>query len=62
MEDRRDHYMKANMLASQFEALEEPQGAPTFDLVLGSDEIARRVLALPEVAGVWRETGRPSSS
>lgn len=52
MEERRDHYMKANMLASQFEALEEPQGVPTFGLALGSDEIARRVLALPEVAGV----------
>lgn len=62
MEDRIDHYMKADMLASQFEALEEPQGVPTFDLVLGSDTIARRVLALPEVVGVWRETGRPSSS
>jgi len=46
MEDRRGHYMKANMLRSQFDTLEEPQCVPTFDLSLGSDLIANQVLEL----------------
>ena len=49
MEEREGHYMKANMLAGQFDALEQPAGVPTFDLAIGSTEIARQVLALPEV-------------
>ena len=46
MEERRGHYMKANMLRSQFDALEEPEGAHThtYDLSLGSDLIAKQAL------------------
>ena len=44
MQERQGHYMKANMLRSQFEALEEPQGVPAYHLVLGSDNIAKQVL------------------
>ena len=46
MEERQGHYMKANMLRSQFDTLEEPRDIPTFDLSLGSDLIANRVLEL----------------
>ena len=44
MEERLGHYMKANMLRSQFNALEEPEGAHTYDLSLGSDLIAKQAL------------------
>ena len=44
MEERRGHYMKANMLRSQCDTLEEPEGAPIYDLSLGSDLIAKQVL------------------
>ena len=46
MEERQGHYMKANMLRSQFDTLEEPRDIPAFDLSLGSDLIANRVLEL----------------
>ena len=49
MQERQGHYMKAGMLASQFEALEEPEDVPTFELVLGSTEIARLIMDLPEI-------------
>jgi len=49
MQEREGHYMKANMLVGQFDALEQPTGVPTFDLAIGSVEIARQVLVLPEV-------------
>jgi len=32
MQARRNHFMKADMLRSQFDALEEPEGVPTFDV------------------------------
>ena len=51
MQDRQGHYMKAGMLASQFEALEEPEGVPTFELALGSPEIARLIMSLSEIQG-----------
>jgi gluconokinase len=44
MEQRQGHYMKANMLRSQFDTLEEPAGVPAYDLALGSDAIAKQVL------------------
>ena len=46
MEEREGHYMKANMLRSQFDALEEPEGVRvlTYELSLGSDLIAKQAL------------------
>lgn len=39
MEKREDHYMQAGMLASQFEALEEPANALLVDIGNSPDEI-----------------------
>ena len=41
---RKGHFMKPEMLRSQFEALEEPQGAWTFDVSLTVDEIVQEIL------------------
>jgi gluconokinase len=41
---RGDHYMKAAMLPSQFDALEEPEGVLTIDVVYPPEEIIRRIL------------------
>jgi len=49
MQAREGHYMKAGMLRSQFEALEPPSDVPVYDAELAPEEIAERVLALPEV-------------
>jgi gluconokinase len=42
---RKDHYMKPNMLKSQFEALEEPRDALTFDVSMSVNEIVQGILA-----------------
>ncbi len=44
MSARQDHYMKPEMLQSQFEALEEPSDALTVDISLSVDEIVRVIL------------------
>ncbi len=49
MEARKNHYMKAGMLKSQFEALEPPENVPTYDLLLPPEEIAGKIIALPKV-------------
>ena len=41
---RKDHYMKPEMLKSQFEALEEPAEALTVDVSLSVDEIVERII------------------
>jgi gluconokinase len=41
---RQDHYMKPNMLKSQFEALEEPTNALVFDISLTVDEIVEGIV------------------
>ncbi len=41
---RKGHYMKAEMLRSQFEALEEPSDALVVDVRLGVDEIVETIL------------------
>lgn len=41
---RKDHYMKPQMLQSQFESLEEPADALTFDVSLPVDEIVERII------------------
>ena len=44
MAARKDHYMKPEMLKSQFEALEEPADALTVDVSLSVDEIVQEIL------------------
>ncbi|MBA4138755.1 MAG: gluconate kinase [Opitutus sp.] len=41
---RKNHYMKADMVRSQFEALEPPKDALTFDVRLKPDEILQKIL------------------
>ncbi len=41
---RKDHYMKPQMLQSQFDALEEPADAITIDISSSVDEIVREIL------------------
>ena len=41
---RKDHYMKPEMLKSQFEALEAPAEALTVDVSLSVDEIVERII------------------
>jgi gluconokinase len=45
IEHRRGHYMKANLLPSQFEILEEPEDAITVEAALPEEEIVRQILA-----------------
>jgi gluconokinase len=42
--ERKDHYMKPQMLHSQFDALEEPAGALTFDVSNPVHEIVQGIL------------------
>ena len=44
MISRADHYMKPHMLQSQFEALEEPTNALTFDISVPINEIIKKLL------------------
>jgi gluconokinase len=41
---RKDHYMKPQMLRSQFDTLEEPTNALTFDVMLPVDEIVQGIM------------------
>jgi gluconokinase len=43
MKGREDHYMKAGMLQSQFEALEEPHGALVIDIDQPPDAIVQQI-------------------
>ncbi len=45
MEARKGHYMKADMLQSQFAALEEPPDAFTVDITPPVEEIVKQILA-----------------
>jgi gluconokinase len=44
MSARKDHYMKPQMLQSQFETLEEPQNALTIDISMPIEEIVKEIL------------------
>ncbi|MCC7119670.1 MAG: gluconokinase [Anaerolineales bacterium] len=44
MLERKNHYMKADLLNSQFEALEEPLNATVVDIQLPPDEIVELIL------------------
>lgn len=46
MSSRADHYMKPEMLQSQFDALEEPTNALTVDISLSIDEILQVITSL----------------
>ena len=46
MEKRTDHYMKPQMLKSQFNALEEPANALVVDISMSVDEIVQNILEL----------------
>jgi len=54
---RAGHYMKADMLASQFEALEEPSGAIIVDVAQSPEAIVEQVLG--ELREPPRADGRP---
>jgi len=45
LQHRAHHFMKANMLASQFDVLEEPSDAIIVDIVQPPDAIVERILA-----------------
>jgi gluconokinase len=44
LQQRANHYMKPNMLASQFEALEEPCDALTLDITCTPDEMVEAIV------------------
>jgi len=44
MIDRKEHYMQAHMLKSQFDSLEEPSNAISVDILLSVDEILQVIL------------------
>ena len=44
MKKRSDHYMKTNMLRSQFEALQEPQDALVVDIDKNLDSITKEIM------------------
>ena len=47
---QRQHYMKADMLRSQFEALEEPRNAMIMDIQQSPEKIVEKILAqIPEI-------------
>jgi gluconokinase len=45
MKKRKDHYMKPQMLKSQFDTLEEPTNALTVDISLAVDEIVQKIVS-----------------
>ena len=42
---QREHFMKSDMLLSQFDALEEPQDAVVIDIRLSEDEIINQIMS-----------------
>jgi gluconokinase len=49
LRSRRDHYMNPNLLASQFETLEEPADAVEIDASLSVDAIVQRIRTALEI-------------
>jgi gluconokinase len=45
MEKRTDHYMKPQMLKSQFDTLEEPTNALTVDISMSVDDIVKKIIS-----------------
>jgi gluconokinase len=56
LEARKNHYMKAGLLESQFAALEEPRDAIVADVAANPDSIADFVLSQLQVS-LPRKTG-----
>ena len=52
MADRQDHYMRADMLRSQFETLEAPENAITVNVDRSVEEIVEDIMAQLEAEGV----------
>jgi gluconokinase len=50
MQSRPEHFMKADMLASQFAALEEPSDAIVIDVALPPDDAVRQIVAALHLA------------
>lgn len=48
MTSRQDHYMKPEMLESQFDALEEPTNALTLDISMSVDDIVQTIIQLSQ--------------
>ena len=48
LDERRDHFMPASLLMSQFDALEEPRDAIWIDVAESPDDIVPRILAALE--------------
>ncbi|ACK66583.1 carbohydrate kinase, thermoresistant glucokinase family [Rippkaea orientalis PCC 8801] len=46
LENRENHFMKSNLLQSQFQALEEPKNAIIIDISLSVEEIIKQILLL----------------
>lgn len=54
---RKDHYMKPNMLKSQFEALEEPREALTIDISKPVEDAVKEILKyIGEPIEPWKST------
>lgn len=51
MKKRPGHYMKANMLQSQFEAMEEPEDALVVDIKKNLDSISKEIMEYLESSG-----------
>jgi|SRR5437764_11149000 len=50
LEARKDHFMPASLLASQFEALEVPSDALNIDIAIGPDQIVGKITAYLETS------------
>jgi len=61
MQRRQGHYMKADMLRSQFRDLEEPQDAVTVDVTSSVSAAIRQALAGLAARGVGRAPATPQS-
>ncbi len=46
LEKRQEHFMKSDLLRSQFEALEEPKNALIIDISLPSEKIVEQILSV----------------
>jgi gluconokinase len=57
MQKRTDHYMKPQMLKSQFEALEEPVNAITVDISMSVENIVQEILKQMETSAEHWDSG-----
>lgn len=57
MEKRTDHYMKPQMLQSQFDALEEPTNAISVDISMSIDELVQEILRQMKQSFEYGDTG-----